>query len=421
MTRKNLFYVSVAPAAVLASLPLAVSDALAEGFFEDSKANLELRNFYLNRDFREGRGQNKREEWAQGFILNMESGYTSGTVGFGLDALAMLGVKLDSSPDRTGTALLPSDSKGRPEDDYSKLGVTAKVRVADSVLKAGTLLPKMPTLQFSNSRLLPQTFEGWQVQSKDIERLTASFGQISRVVQRDVSGSADLMLNNKNGRFGGSPSSDHLRFVGLDYALTPNTQLSYHQGQLTDIYRQHFLGLQHTLAIGPGKLKADLRYFNNSESGQARAGDIDNQVYNAMFTYSLAGHALGVGYQQMRGDDGFTYVNGATPYLTNFLQLNDFAGPDERSWQVRYDYDFSKVGIPGLTLMTRYVRGSGIDLTDGSNGKEWERNTDLAYAFSEGALKNLKITWRNAVYRNNFAPRGMDENRLILSYVLPIW
>ena len=41
-------------------------------------------------------------------------------------------------------------------------------------------------------------------------------------------------------------------------------------------------------------------------STTARAGDIDNQVYNAMFTYSLAGHALGVGYQQMRGDDGFT-------------------------------------------------------------------------------------------------------------------
>ena len=240
MTRKHLLHASVAPAAVLASLPLAIGTALADGFIEDSKASLELRNFYLNRDFRDGPGQNKREEWAQGFILNMESGYTSGTVGFGLDALAMLGVKLDSSPDRSGTALLPRDSKQRPEDDYSKLGLTAKIRISESVLKAGTLMPKMPTLQFSNSRLLPQTFEGWQVQSKDIERLTASFGQISRVVQRDVSGSSDLALNNKNGRFGGSPSSDHLRFGGLDYALTPNTQLSYHQGQLSDIYRQHF-------------------------------------------------------------------------------------------------------------------------------------------------------------------------------------
>ncbi|MDF5957662.1 OprD family outer membrane porin [Pseudomonas aeruginosa] len=69
----------------------------AAGFLEDSKASLETRNFYMNRDFRDGPGQSKREEWAQGFILNLQSGYTQGTVGFGLDAMGMLGVKLDSA------------------------------------------------------------------------------------------------------------------------------------------------------------------------------------------------------------------------------------------------------------------------------------------------------------------------------------
>ena len=48
MTRNHLLHASVAPAAVLASLPLAVGTALADGFIEDSKASLELRNFYLN-------------------------------------------------------------------------------------------------------------------------------------------------------------------------------------------------------------------------------------------------------------------------------------------------------------------------------------------------------------------------------------
>ncbi|HBP2721284.1 TPA: OprD family porin, partial [Pseudomonas aeruginosa] len=44
---------------------------------EDSHASLELRNFYFNRDFRqEGASQSKAEEWAQGFLLRYESGYT---------------------------------------------------------------------------------------------------------------------------------------------------------------------------------------------------------------------------------------------------------------------------------------------------------------------------------------------------------
>ncbi|VXC60272.1 OprD family porin [Pseudomonas sp. 8O] len=416
MTRKKSLSCSVVGMTVMALPAVSVH---AAGFIEDSKASLELRNFYLNRDFRENAGQNKREEWAQGFILNLESGYTQGTVGFGIDAIGMLGVKLDSSPDRSGTDLLPRDSRNRAEDDHSKLGVTGKVRFAESQLRVGTLLPKMPYLQYSNSRLLPQVFEGWQVQSKDLERATFTLGEIDRVVQRNVSGSDKLALNNKNGRFGRSPESDELRFAGVDYAINPQLLASYHYAELSDVYRQHFLGVQHNLALGPGKLKSDLRYFNNSEAGQERVGKIDNQAVNAMFTYSVAGHSLGLGYQKMLGDDAFTYVNGATPYLTNFLQINDFAGPDQRSWQLRYDFDFARVGVQGLTFMTRYVRGDQVDLAVGE-GREWERNTDIAYAFGDGPLKNLKVTWRNATYRSSFV-RDLDENRLILSYIVPLW
>ena len=78
-------------------------------FVEDSKASIDLRNFYMNRDFRSGTGQSKAEEWAQGFMLKMESGYTEGPIGFGVDAIGLLGVKLDSSPDRVGTGILQSD------------------------------------------------------------------------------------------------------------------------------------------------------------------------------------------------------------------------------------------------------------------------------------------------------------------------
>lgn len=63
-----------------------VPNAIA-GFIEDSKANLTLRNFYINTDNRSGDGFSKQEEWGQGFILNYDSGYTEGPVGFGLSTL----------------------------------------------------------------------------------------------------------------------------------------------------------------------------------------------------------------------------------------------------------------------------------------------------------------------------------------------
>jgi hypothetical protein len=41
------------------------------------------------------------------------------------------------------------------------------------------------------------------------------------------------------------------------------------------------------------------------------------------------------------------------------------------------------------------------------------------YVFQEGALKNLGVRWRNASVRSNFA-NDIDENRLIVSYTLPL-
>ena len=61
------------------------------GFIEGTKANLNLRNFYFNRNFVDPAytAQNKAEEWTQSFIFGPTSGYTQGPVGFGVDALGL--------------------------------------------------------------------------------------------------------------------------------------------------------------------------------------------------------------------------------------------------------------------------------------------------------------------------------------------
>ena len=72
--------------ALLATLALwpALSHAEAPGW------SLLSRNYFLHSDFRSpsGSGQNYRQEWAQGFIGEVRSGFTEGTVGVGIDAPA---------------------------------------------------------------------------------------------------------------------------------------------------------------------------------------------------------------------------------------------------------------------------------------------------------------------------------------------
>ena len=108
----------VAIGLTLLSQPVLAADG---GFFEDSKASLSARNYYFSRDFSDIVGanqQSKAEEWAQGFILDFKSGYTPGTVGFGVDALGLLGIKLDSSPDRVNTCLLYTSPSPRDRTRY---------------------------------------------------------------------------------------------------------------------------------------------------------------------------------------------------------------------------------------------------------------------------------------------------------------
>ncbi|MGB5956250.1 OprD family porin [Pseudomonas sp.] len=411
------------PSAIASALALAgVAPMSQAAFFEDSTATFETRNMYFNRDFRDGTSaqQSKRDEWAQGFILNFESGYTDGTVGFGLDALGMLGIKLDSSPDRTDSGLLPTHDDGKAADEYSKLGLTGKVKVSQTELKIGTLIPELPTLKPNDGRILPQTFEGGLLTSKEIKGLTFTGGRLDKAKDRNDTNWEDLALNNKNGRFGGSFSADNLDLAGLDYQFTDRITGSYHFAQLDDIYRQHFIGMVATQPWGPGTFGADLRLAVSDDAGAAKAGNIDNTTFNGMLSYALGGHKVSAAWQQLSGDSAFPYIDGADPYLVNFVQINDFAGRDERSWQARYDYNFAALGIPGLTFMTRYISGDNVSRAAGGEGKEWERDTEMKYVVQSGPLKNVAVRLRNATFRSNFA-RDADEVRLLVSYSVALW
>jgi outer membrane porin, OprD family len=406
---------------LVSGLALLPSFAHAD-FLADSKASIEARNFYFNRDYRQsGAAQSKSEEWAQGFLLRYESGYTEGNVGVGVDALGLLGLKLDSSPDRSG--LLPySASDKRAADDYSDLGLTAKLRVSKSTLKVGTLLPKLPVVQYNDTRLLPQTFQGALVESKELDDLDLQLGQLREVKQRDSSNNEDLSMTRGNKRnivAGSHLTSDRFNIAGGTYRWSSQLSTSYHYANLEDLYRQHYVSLVHTLPIAEGQsLKSDIRWARSTDDG---GSNVDNRALNAMFTYKLGNQAFGLGLQRMSGDTGFAYLSGTDPYLVNYVQIGDFANKDERSWQLRYDFNFASYGLPGLSLMTRYLRGDNIDLLNGQgNGKEWERDTDVGYLVQSGPLKNVGFKLRNSTFRSSFG-NDMDETRFIVSYTLPIW
>ncbi|MCP3748539.1 MULTISPECIES: OprD family porin [Pseudomonas] len=438
--------------ALAVAVGVLAQQAGAAGFVEDSKLSLSSRTMYFNNDNREvhtpanNRGGDNREV-GQGFKLDYLSGFTEGTVGFGVDVQALWGIHLDGGRGRhpDNSSFFPSDTDGSASSQWARIGGNAKARFSKTEAHFGSALaPALPILVSNDGRLLPQTFEGGTIQSKEIDNLTLNAGQLTHAMGRASSNRTGLSVA------GGTQDSNKFQFAGGDWKVTKDLTLQYYYSNLEDFYKQHFLGLVHVYPIANDQsFKTDLRYFDsrsdgkNGEAGYAfnnnngyakNAGEVDNKTWSAMFTYTLGGHSLMVGHQQISDDGGFVWLNqgnvvdgngrnegaaGASFYLFTDSMINQFAKAGENTTFGQYAYDFARLGVPGLKASVAYLRGDDIRYKSGNGSyNEWERDARIDYVIQEGTLKGLGASLRHGVYRGagNEASADQDQTRLIFNY-----
>ena len=397
------------------ALPAAAEEA---GFVEGAKVNLNLRNFYINRNFTNPtKAQGKAEEWTQNFILDAKSGFTQGTVGFGMDVLGLYSVKLDGGKGTGGTQLLPLDHDGRPADNFGRTNVAFKAKLSQTEIKVGEWMPVLPILRSDDGRSLPQTFRGGQITSKEINGLTLYGGQFRANSPRDDSSMSDMSMFGK-----AAFTSDRFNFQGGEYVFNEKrTQIGLWNAELKDIYSQQYLNLTHSQPLGDWTLGANLGFFYGKDDGSARAGELDNKTWSGMFSARYGGNTFYVGLQKLTGDSAWMRVNGTSGgTLANDSYNASYDNAHERSWQVRHDYNFAAMGIPGLTLMNRYISGDNVHTGTITDGKEWGRESELGYTVQSGALRDLNVRWRNSTMRRDFSNNEFDENRLIISYPISL-
>ena len=417
----------------LPSLFAAASEqAESGGFVKDSSLLLHNRNFYFNRDIRDAERdeQSYREEWAHGLMAFYQSGFTQGTVGVGIDAHGLLGVKLDSGRGRSGADLLPVGSDGRPEDSYSSAGAAVKVRVSSTELRYGDMRTEIPVFATGDSRLLPETATGVLLSSREVQDLEFNAGHFTAYKLRDSSNhDQDLYLN-----YGENTLGRSIDFVGGAYTLTQRLNASLYAADFDDTWRQYYGNVLYALPLSETQaLDFDFNLYRTQDTGKALQGEIANTTYSFSVGYSFGAHKLIAAYQKVHGDTPFDYVGGDSIFLANAVNFSDFNGANERSVQLRYDLAMAGYGVPGLNFSVRYVKGDDIDGSkadprggyaglQGDGGRHWERNLDVRYVVQSGAAKDLSLRLRHATHRANQAQgeADVDEVRLIVEYPLEI-
>ncbi len=435
--------IALAVAAGTTQMAVASSQSESKGFVEDSSLSVLNKNFYFNRDFRNNANdeQSYREEWAHGILANYASGYTQGVVGFGVDAHAALGLKLDSGKGTTGTGLLPRGSDGRAEDDYSYAGGAVKARISNTELKYGDLIPTAPVFATGSARLFPGTATGFQLLSSDIENLSIDAGHFTAIRDGSASTNSDGEITLA---YGGAVDAASVDYIGGTYSFTDNFSATVFGAKLEDIWNQYYGNLNYTIPLAEDQaLNFDFNIYDTSETGDELAGTIDNTTWSLAAAYSLGAHKFTLAHQQVDGDEPMDYIAmdgfnaGDSIWLNNSVQYSDFNGPNEKSWQARYDLDMTTYGVPGLSFMIRYLTGDDIDGSKydggpngvygyfGEDGEEWERNIEAKYVFQEGPAKDLSIRLRQSTWRANSVANAalgndMDEFRIITEYPLDI-
>ncbi|WP_338521523.1 OprD family porin [Pseudomonas batumici] len=387
-----------------ATQAMASDQSDSKGFVDDSHLNVLLRNAYINRDYKNGNPD--KIEWGQAAIGTFQSGFTQGTVGVGVDAFGLYALRLDGGRGETGAQgidFFKKDNNGNPAKDLAKGGAAVKFRLSNTVLTYGDQMPALPLLNYDNSRLLPESYTGTLITSKEIEGLELNAGHFTAESRKSAEGRDS----------GGLKGID---ILGGSYQFTKQFKAALYASDVDEVLKKQYLNLNYVFPIASDQsLTLDFNgYRTQLDRGYAleqNAQGRDNRIWSLAATYALGAHSFTVAHQSSTGSSllGYPYGGyqkgqdrvgdgGNTINLANSY-WSDFNAADERSWQLGYGLDFGAFGVPGLTYNVAYVRGDNITTSTSTGGTEREFFNQVKYVVQSGPAKDLSVKLRSSILR----------------------
>ncbi|MCD9118305.1 OprD family porin [Pseudomonas bijieensis] len=383
---------------------MANDQAESKGFVEDSSLKVLLRNAYINRDYKDG--NEDRAEWGQAAIGTFSSGFTQGTVGVGVDAFGLYALRLDGGKGRSGAQgidFFKQGDSGNAADDLSKFGAAVKFRVSNTVLAYGDQMPALPVLSYDNSRLLPESYTGTLITSKEIKGLELNAGRFTAESRKSA-----------EGRDSGGLKS--INVLGGSYQFTEQFKASLYASDVEDVLKKQYVNANYVFPLAKDQsLTLDFNgYRTKLDNSYVRENNVtgdDNKIWSLAATFATGPHSFTLAHQRSTGDSNLGYAYGGyqrgqnrvgdggnTIYLANSY-WSDFNAEDERSWQLGYGLDFTTFGVPGLTYNVAYVRGDNITTSTSEGGTEREIFNQFKYVVQSGPAKDLSVRLRSSVLR----------------------
>lgn len=397
MLKAQKLTLAVLISAAIISSAQASEQSEAKGFVEDANGSILFRTGYISRDKKNG--VDDTSSFAQTAIVNIDSGFTPGIVGFGVGVVGDGSFKIGEN-NNAGNNMIPKHNDGSAYDHWARGGGNVKARFSNTTVRYGTQVLDLPVLASNTARLVPEYFTGTLLTSHEIKDLEVIAGKFTKNQYSDQV--------NTDGR-----NLDRAIVWGAKYKFDDNLNASYYGLDSKDKLERHYVNVNYKQPLAnDSSLTYDFSgYHTKFDEGASTysqtTDDLSNRKNNiwAISTaYNTGPHNIMVAYQQNSGNVGYDYGEnadgGQSIYLPNSY-LSDFIGNDEKSAQIQYNLDFGKLGVlPGLNWTTAFVYGWDIKVRNVTeDAEEREFFNQVKYTVQSGFAKDASLRIRNSYYR----------------------
>jgi hypothetical protein len=379
-------------------------------FWRDSRLRLHPRVYYFDRD---------REESDDSVALAYGGwlAYNSGLLGerLRLNASVYTSQRAYGPGDKDGTLLLKEGQQG-----FTVLG-TANVEFKFSEDMSARLYRQtfnLPYLNRNDSRMVPNTFEAYSLVNEYWNNwaFVASHVRQMKLRQRDdfISMSEAAGFDNRD---------EPLSLAAVRYDFTDEINVG-----ATTQYAWEFMNTFYAEANAVWSFDDDWalrlggQYTDQRSVGDEIGGDFDTFVYGGKLAASYRSATLTLAFSST--DDGARIRNpygGYPGYLS--LMIKSFNRADEDAWLVGASYDFTRIGIPGLSSFMNYAQGYTPDSGSNASPDQWELDITVDYRLQSALLNGLWLRARAAFVGQDDDVAGASDVRdlrFIVNYELPI-
>jgi hypothetical protein len=163
-------------------------------------------------------------------------------------------------------------------------------------------------------------------------------------------------------------------------------------------------------------MRLSAQYTDQRSVGEELIGRFQTYQLGGKFDLGAYGATLTLAYTDTGTGAGIQNPWGGVPSYNSVI-VEDFDSAGERAWRIGAAYDFSRIGLAGISGFVNYTVGDTPDSGSNASVDTDELDLTLDWKPKDGRLDGLWLRGRMAVI-NAAGPRAMDQVdfRIILNY-----